>query len=100
MGKTVTPPQNFAAASGFKAAEPVGTPEERRALDELFSMAYDELRRVGSSVKRNDPRGTLNPTALVNEAWLKLGSSRRLQRGNLDLAVADFTRGENIWKAA
>src|SRR5215469_5469406 len=45
---------------------------KRQALDELFSLTYEELRRLASSVKRGDPSNTLNPTALVNEAWLKL----------------------------
>ncbi len=49
-----------------------GNVEQRRALDELFSVTYEELRRLASSVKRGDPSCTLNPTALVNEAWLKL----------------------------
>jgi hypothetical protein len=43
MGKTVTPPQHFAAASGFKAGEPLGTPEKRRALDELLKEAWKLL---------------------------------------------------------
>ena len=51
------------------------TPAERRALDELFSLAYEELRRLASSVRRSDPHATLSPTALVNEAWLKLANS-------------------------
>jgi RNA polymerase sigma factor (TIGR02999 family) len=46
------------------------------ALSDLFSMAYEELRRVAASVRRRDPAGTLNPTALVNEAYLKLAGSR------------------------
>lgn len=54
------------------------TPEERRALDEQFSLAYEELRRLASSVRRGDPSATLNPTALVNEAWLKLANSPHL----------------------
>lgn len=54
------------------------TPEERRRLDDLFSMTYEELRRLASSVKRGDSSATLSPTALVNEAWLKLASSPRL----------------------
>jgi RNA polymerase sigma factor (TIGR02999 family) len=45
---------------------------ERQALDQLFSLAYEELRRLASTVKRGDPSNTLSPTALVNEAWLKL----------------------------
>ena len=48
---------------------------ERRALDNLFSAAYEELRRLAASVRRNDPAATLSPTALVNEAWLKLADS-------------------------
>jgi len=50
---------------------------ERRALDDLFSVTYEELRRLASSVKRSDQSLTLTPTALVNEAWLKLASSPR-----------------------
>jgi RNA polymerase sigma-70 factor, ECF subfamily len=50
---------------------------ERRALDDLFSVTYEELRRLASSVKRGDPSLTLTPTALVNEAWLKLANSPR-----------------------
>jgi len=46
--------------------------KERQALDQLFSLAYEELRRLASSVKRGDPSNTLSATALVNEAWLKL----------------------------
>jgi RNA polymerase sigma factor (TIGR02999 family) len=52
-----------------------GTPEERRELDYLFSVTYEELRRLASSVRRSDPGATLSPTTLVNEAWIKLASS-------------------------
>lgn len=45
---------------------------DRHALDALFSTAYEELRRLASSVKRSDGNATLSPTTLVNEAWLKL----------------------------
>jgi RNA polymerase sigma factor (TIGR02999 family) len=53
------------------------TPEGRRALDDLFSVTYEELRRLASAVRRRDPSFTLNPTALVNEAWLKMAGSPR-----------------------
>jgi RNA polymerase sigma factor (TIGR02999 family) len=46
--------------------------DERENLDSLFSASYEELRRLASSVRRDDPGATLSPTALVNEAWLKL----------------------------
>lgn len=50
----------------------------RSALDALFSATYEELRRLASQVRRGDPSATLNPTALVNEAWLKLAASPAL----------------------
>jgi RNA polymerase sigma factor (TIGR02999 family) len=52
-----------------------GSAEKRHALDQLFSVTYEELRRLASAVKRGDPSVTLSPTALVNEAWLKLSKS-------------------------
>lgn len=53
----------------------IATAEERKALDYLFSITYEELRRLASCVRRGDPGATLNPTALVNEAWLKMANS-------------------------
>jgi RNA polymerase sigma factor (TIGR02999 family) len=44
-------------------------------LDQLFTLTYEELRRLAATVKRDDPSATLSPTALVNEAWLKLAGS-------------------------
>ena len=52
--------------------------EERLDLDQLFSLAYEELRRLASAVKRGDASCTINPTALVNEAWLRLVNSPSL----------------------
>jgi RNA polymerase sigma factor (TIGR02999 family) len=52
-----------------------GSKAEKQTLDYLFSVTYEELRRLASTVKRNDASSTLNPTALVNEAWLKLVKS-------------------------
>ena len=51
---------------------------DARALDELFSATYEELRRLAAAVRRGDPSATLSPTALVNEAWLKLRESPRV----------------------
>ncbi|HET6149645.1 MAG TPA: ECF-type sigma factor [Polyangia bacterium] len=53
-------------------------PHDRDALDYLFSVTYEELRRLAASVKRGDRNATLSPTALVNEAWLKLERSPEL----------------------
>lgn len=49
--------------------------QERKALDQLFSLTYEELRRLASTVKRGDGGMTLSPTALVNEAWIKLAKT-------------------------
>jgi RNA polymerase sigma factor (TIGR02999 family) len=69
------PLRNNRLASDFHQNEPDKTPEERRALDQLFSVTYEELRRLASSVKRSDPGATLSPTTMVNEAWVKLAKS-------------------------
>lgn len=72
------PFRNLRPSHGLELSKLGRTPAERRTLDELFSMTYEELRRLASSVKRGDPSATLSPTALVNEAWLKLANSPRL----------------------
>jgi len=65
--------------SGRPPAGDVGIrPGDRQALDHLFSVTYEELRRLASSVRRGDPCATLSPTALVNEAWLKLAGSPQI----------------------
>lgn len=48
---------------------------DRENLDQWFSLAYEELRRLAANVRRDDPSATLSPTALVHEAWLKLAAS-------------------------
>lgn len=53
--------------------------ETRRVLDDLFSAAYEELRRIASTIKQGDGSLTLSPTALVNEAWIKLAKSPALR---------------------
>ncbi|MDB4910419.1 MAG: polymerase sigma factor [Gemmatimonadetes bacterium] len=57
------------------AGDSVEISGERQALDLLFSVTYEELRRLAATVRRSDPGATLSPTMLVNEAWLKLASS-------------------------
>lgn len=46
---------------------------EKAALDELMPLVYGELRRTARTFMRRQPQGhTLQPTALVNEAFVKL----------------------------
>ncbi len=58
--------------------------EERRALDELFSLVYEELRRLASMVRRNEANATISSTALLHEAWMRLRDSPPL--GSTSLA--------------
>jgi RNA polymerase sigma factor (TIGR02999 family) len=49
-----------------------------KAAEELLPLVYDELRRVAANQIAHEPPGqTLQPTALVHEAWLKLAGSTR-----------------------
>lgn len=46
---------------------------DQQALDKLMPLVYSELRRLASNyLRRERPGHTLQPTALVNEAYLKL----------------------------
>src|SRR5579862_8207364 len=65
-----TPP----SPEGF-AWQGLGTTIDRETLNHLFSVTYEELRRLASRVKRRDDRASLSPTTLVNEAWMKLAGS-------------------------
>lgn len=49
-----------------------------RAADELLTMVYEELRRLASRKILEEAGGlTLQPTALVHEAWLRLGGDEQ-----------------------
>ena len=65
-------PQKAAAAeTGANGAEP-------RRGDEAFSLVYEELRRLASFVLKSEANATINRTALVHEAWMKLQGSPHL----------------------
>jgi RNA polymerase sigma factor (TIGR02999 family) len=49
--------------------------DEKRALDDLFSLVYEELRRLASMVRRNEANATISSTALLHEAWMRLRDS-------------------------
>ena len=49
---------------------------DANAAEELLPLVYEELRRLAASKMANEAPGqTLQPTALVHEAWLRLGGS-------------------------
>jgi RNA polymerase sigma factor (TIGR02999 family) len=64
---------------------------DRAGLDELVPHVYDELRRLAGAYMRGEREGhTLQPTALANEAYLRLADQTRISwRGRAQfLAIA------------
>ena len=49
---------------------------DAKATEELLPLVYDELRRLAANKMANEaPAQTLQPTALVYEAWLRVVGS-------------------------
>jgi RNA polymerase sigma factor (TIGR02999 family) len=56
---------------------------DRAALDQLVPLVYDELHRLaGRQLRQERPNHTLQPTALVHEAYVKLIDQRRVHWKN------------------
>jgi RNA polymerase sigma factor (TIGR02999 family) len=71
--------------------------------DQLLPLVYEELRRLAASkLARENPGQTLQPTALVHAAWLKLAGSNEAQwkgRAHFFGAAAEAMRRILIDKA-
>lgn len=53
------------------------------AIDELMPLVYQELRKLARAYLRNErPEHTLQPTALVNEAYLRLVGQKNVRWQN------------------
>src|SRR5438034_1513910 len=68
-----------------------------KAADELLPLVYDELRKLAAHKMANEAPGqTLQPTALVHEAYLRLVHVPRTQnwdgRGHFFAAAAEAMR--------
>ena len=76
---------------------------EPGAAEELLPLVYEELRKLASArIARESPGQTLQATALVHEAWLKLAGSDRQQwhgRAHFFGAAAEAMRRILIDKA-
>ena len=74
-----------------------------KAGDELLPLVYDELRKLAAHKMANElPGQTLQPTALVHEAWLRLAGAenRRWEnRAHFFAAAAEAMRRILIEKA-
>ncbi len=53
--------------------------EHKQALDDLFSVAYEELRRIAASIPHSGPNVNVSTQTLIHEAWLKLVNSSKLK---------------------
>jgi RNA polymerase sigma factor (TIGR02999 family) len=55
----------------------------QEALDKLYPLVYDELRRIARRYMSRERKGhTLQTTALINEAYLRLVEQRNVQWAN------------------
>jgi len=51
---------------------------DAQAADQLLPLVYEELRKLAAARMANEAAGqTLQPTALVHEAWLRLGGEEQ-----------------------
>jgi RNA polymerase sigma factor (TIGR02999 family) len=83
---------------------------DRGALDSLMPEIYAKLRRIADGYLRRERSGhTLQPTALVNEAWMRLAGESDLSFENRDRFFAlaaqvmrqvlvDYARGARAGK--
>jgi RNA polymerase sigma factor (TIGR02999 family) len=67
-----------------------------RAAEELLPLVYEELRRLAAArMAREAPGQTLQATALVHEAWLRLGGEKQpawANRAHFFAAAAEAMR--------
>ena len=83
---------------------------DRTALDALTPVVYSELRKIAEGYLRRERDGhTLQPTALVNEAWLRLAKPAQLSFANrkqffglaaqvMRQVLVDYARGASAKK--
>src|ERR1051325_3874058 len=69
---------------------------DAKAAEELLPLVYEELRKLAAHKMAGEAAGhTLQPTALVHEAWLRLigsGNQQWNSRGHFFSAAAEAMR--------
>jgi RNA polymerase sigma factor (TIGR02999 family) len=86
------------------------TSGDRTAVDQLMPLVYDELRRIAAAhLRRERPGHTLQSTALVHEAYMRLIDQRNVEWRNraqffalasrmIRRILVDHARGSNAVK--
>jgi RNA polymerase sigma factor (TIGR02999 family) len=81
----------FTASPNVRDVE--ATPNNTKALEEMMPLVYEELRLLAGGYLRNErPEHTLQRTALVHEAYLRLAAQRRVAWENPAHFLAIFAR--------
>ncbi len=95
MPDTTSPPKPPSPDEVTRLLDGIGR-GDRMASDQLLPLVYDELRRLaGARMARENPGQTLQPTALVHEAYLRLVKDEDLgweDRGHFFAAAAEAMR--------
>jgi RNA polymerase sigma factor (TIGR02999 family) len=75
--------------------QPIGAGNEQAAA-RLLPLVYEELRRLAAAKMAQEPPGkTLQPTALVHEAWLRIAGEQKQDwnsRNHFFMAAAEAMR--------
>ncbi|MBK8979863.1 MAG: sigma-70 family RNA polymerase sigma factor [Planctomycetes bacterium] len=82
---------------------------DEHAGDELFRLVFDDLHRIARGLMRHEQRHqTLQPTALIGEAWLRLAGAELDWRDRAHFfhvaaramrrAIIDYVRARNAGK--
>jgi len=95
--------KNAFAMSDTSPTADVLEPGDGKSAEELFQMLYGELRRLAAHKMAGESADhTLQPTALVHEAWLRLGADQQpawRNRAHYFAAAAEAMRRILIEKA-
>lgn len=71
-------------------------PDDPNASEQLLPLVYEELRRLAAArLAREQPGQTLQPTALVHDAWLRLAGNANARwngRGHFFAAAGEAMR--------
>lgn len=80
-------------AKGTETDEPRRAERDARALSEMLPFVYEELRALAAGYLRHErPEHTLQRTALVHEAYLRLAAQRGIAWENPSHFLAIFAR--------